>query len=272
MQDGSGRASILGIPIYTFGGNRIRINDNTYDLNPEKREALSSTSYTDRTMKNENDILMIDNIGDLGYTGIGERSANRKTFFTTKLPRLVKDIQSKTFDEFIDNSDNDLQGGGVKIIILSNIIDIYTSFEKLLELKISGHTDTLTEGSNLIDELNKRGESKNEQQFRDAPDKFHTKYMELPSKKLEQIAFNTRPKIEEQKIIVTDKSTHEEHLSQPLQTIKKQFKMAVTISTGSGGIFVLIQTKILSFISQNQSTVIILMLFQFHPAHMNSRV
>ena len=41
--------------------------------------------------------------------------------------------------------------------------------------------------------------------------------MELPSKLLEQIAFNTRPKIEEHMLIVLDKSTHQEDLSQPLQ-------------------------------------------------------
>ena len=40
--------------------------------------------------------------------------------------------------------------------------------------------------------------------------------MEPPSKLLEQIAFNTRPQIEEHMLIVMDKSTHEEHLSQPL--------------------------------------------------------
>ena len=47
--------------------------------------------------------------------------------------------------------------------------------------------------------------------------------MELPSKFLEQIAFNTRPKIAEHMLIVMDKSTHEEHLSQPLQTNNEQF-------------------------------------------------
>ena len=61
--------------------------------------------------------------------------------------------------------------------------------------------------------------------------------MELPSKLLEQIAFNTRPKIEEHMLIVMDKSTHEEHLSQPLQTNNKQFKLAVTFLTGYNGIF-----------------------------------
>ena len=61
--------------------------------------------------------------------------------------------------------------------------------------------------------------------------------MEPSSKKLEQIAFNTRPKIEEHMLIVLDKSTHEEHLSQPLQTNNKQFKIAITFLTGYNGIF-----------------------------------
>ena len=61
--------------------------------------------------------------------------------------------------------------------------------------------------------------------------------MELPSKILEQIAFNTRPKIEEHMLIVMEKSTHEEHLSQPLQTNNKQFKIAITFLTGYNGFF-----------------------------------
>ena len=61
--------------------------------------------------------------------------------------------------------------------------------------------------------------------------------MELPSKLFEQISFNTRPTIEEHSLIIMDKPTHEEHLSQPLQTINKQFKIAVTFLTGYNGIF-----------------------------------
>ena len=34
-----------------------------------------------------------------------------------------------------------------------------------------------------------------------------------------------------------DKSTYEEHLSQPLQTNNKQFKIAITLLTGYIGIF-----------------------------------
>ena len=61
--------------------------------------------------------------------------------------------------------------------------------------------------------------------------------MELPSKLLQQIAYNTKPKIEEHMLVVMDKSTHEEHLFQPLQTNNKQFKIAVTFLTGYNGIF-----------------------------------
>ena len=61
--------------------------------------------------------------------------------------------------------------------------------------------------------------------------------MESLSKILEQRAFNTRPKIEEHTLVVMDKSNHEEHLFQPLQTIIKQFKIAVTFLAGYNGIF-----------------------------------
>ena len=61
--------------------------------------------------------------------------------------------------------------------------------------------------------------------------------MQLPSKLLEQIPFVTRPKLEEHMLILMDKSTREEHLSQLPQTNNKQFKIAVTFRTGYNGIF-----------------------------------
>ena len=61
--------------------------------------------------------------------------------------------------------------------------------------------------------------------------------MELSSKLLEQIAFNAIPKIKEHMLIVMNKSTPGEHLSQPLQTNKKRFKIAVTFLTGFNGLF-----------------------------------
>ena len=61
--------------------------------------------------------------------------------------------------------------------------------------------------------------------------------MELPSKLLEQILFSTRPETEEHMVFVMQNSTHEEYVSQPLQTNNEQFKEAVTFSTGYNGNF-----------------------------------
>ena len=75
--------------------------------------------------------------------------------------------------------------------------------------------------------------------------------MEKPSKFLEQIAFITRPKIDEHMLVVMDKSIHEEHLSQPLQTNIKQFKIAVTFQLVIM-VFSMLLMPIINFISQNQ--------------------
>ena len=171
-QDESGRANILGVPIQISEGDTIKINKNVYEITPKIYNALSDTGYTGRNMRIKGDILMMNNIiRDLGYTADDDRNSKRKLFFTKTLPKLVEEIQNRTFKEITEDSD-DLQGKGVKIIIPSNIKDIYTRLEVLLGLKLSGHTDTLTEASNLIDELHKRGEIRNKQQYRNALDKF----------------------------------------------------------------------------------------------------
>ena len=78
--------------------------------------------------------------------------------------------------------------------------------------------------------------------------------MELPSKLLEQIAFNTRPKNEKHMLVVMDKNKHEEHLSQQLQTNNEQFRIAVTFLTGYNGIFNVTNSNKI-FISSNQSPI-----------------
>ena len=51
------------------------------------------------------------------------------------------------------------------------------------------------------------------------------------------VAFITRAKIEEYMLIVMDKSSHDENLSQPIQTNIKYFNKAVTVLTGYIDIF-----------------------------------
>ena len=61
--------------------------------------------------------------------------------------------------------------------------------------------------------------------------------MELPSKLLEQIAYNLRRKTEEHMLINMNKSTHEENLFEPLKTNNKQFKVAITFFAEDNGLF-----------------------------------
>ena len=174
LQDDSGRASILGSPINILGGDTIQLNDNIYTLTPELYKFLSPTSYTGKFMKNEYDISMMNIIKiDINYTGVGDKSSEMKTFSTKTFPELVYHIRKKTFEEITDSSDV-LQGEELKVFIPYIIIVIYTRFENLLGLKPSGHTNTLKEAGNLINEIYKRGEIQNEQQFRNALNKFHT--------------------------------------------------------------------------------------------------
>ena len=61
--------------------------------------------------------------------------------------------------------------------------------------------------------------------------------MVLTSTFLEQLFSITRPKIEEQMLIVIYKRRHEEKLAQPLKTNNKQYKIAVNFPNGYHGIF-----------------------------------
>ena len=91
-------ASIFGVPIYTLGGDKLRIRDNDYELTPEIYKVPSYTGHTGNTMKNENDILMLNNIiNDLGYTGDGNRDSKRKTFFTKLLPKFSRANSKQNF-------------------------------------------------------------------------------------------------------------------------------------------------------------------------------
>ena len=116
-------------------------------------------------MRDEADRRTLYNfLTDVGYTGRDDEKTNQTKFFI----RLFKQLRNIKKEE-----PTDLQGEGVKIIIPSNIIDIYTRLEVLLGLKLSGYTDTLTEANNLIDKSYKRVEIQNKQQYRNALNKFH---------------------------------------------------------------------------------------------------
>ena len=157
-KDKNGNMSIVKAPVKALGGDKIRVNDNIYEFNSEIHKALSKPSFTGKSMKNDDDRKTLYNfLSDVGYNPAGDINTSQTKFF------------KRLFNQFVNikkEEPDNLGGRGIhKIIIPNNIFDIYTRLEILLGLKLSGHTDTLTEASNLIDELYKHGEIQNKQQF-----------------------------------------------------------------------------------------------------------
>ena len=166
-EDKNHNIGFLGVPIKAEGADKKQVYENIYDFTPEIHKALSLSSYRGKSMKNENDRRTLYNfLTDVGYTGGVDEKTNQNKIFK-KLFKHFRNIKKEEPDK--------LKGQGIeKIIIPSNKIDIYTRLEILLGLNLSGHSNTFTEASNLIDDLYKRGEIQNKQQNRNALNKFQT--------------------------------------------------------------------------------------------------
>ena len=165
------------IPIKALGENRISIKNQEYDIKPSIQNCFTSTNQTTKNMDDEDKLTVYDILKNIGFYSMrhtkGLKSARMKDALIN-LPKEIDRIRNPPLPAFEIESDN-LEGEGVqKIIIPSNKIDIYTGLEVLLGLKLSGHSDTFTEASNLIDELHKQGEIQNNQQYRNALNKFQT--------------------------------------------------------------------------------------------------
>ena len=148
-------------PINILRGTEIEISGNKYNITPGVQKVFTETSNIPLKKLNDNDReTHVNTLRDLNFENYKAVSGENKSGRYKTSKAIFK---------------NNLKGQGIeKIIIPSNIIDIYTRLEVLLGLKLSGHTDTLTEASNLIDELFRIGEIQTEQQYRNALNKFST--------------------------------------------------------------------------------------------------
>ena len=161
-EDENGQRLWNGIPVEISGDSRIEIKGKEFNISPNLQNVFTdSTGKILKKLSKKENRTYKQLLNTLNYEDYiprnGETNSGRY--------KNTKDILNP----------NNLQGRGIeKIIIPSNIIDIYTRLEVLLGLKLSGHTNTLTEAINLIDELFKRGEIKNKQQYRNALNKFST--------------------------------------------------------------------------------------------------
>ena len=164
--------------IQPLGENRISVNNHQFDITPHIQAYLTNTKLTTKFLDNvekETVFEILKNVGFLeNIPKIGFNSARMKDalYILQKEIAKFRNPTLPSIEKVVDSSE--LEGEGLKIIIPFNIVDIYTRFEVLLGLKLSGHTDTLTEASALIDQLYKMSEIQNKQQNRIAPNTFST--------------------------------------------------------------------------------------------------
>ena len=162
--------TLIIYPIKTLRGTEVEINDNKYNITPGLQKVFTDKTYKTAKSMNDKDKVAFRDI--LLKTGYYNRILSK-----SRMSGRDKYIQSNLDDNVsrVLNLDDKHECRGVeKIIIPSNLIDIYTKLEVIIELNLSGHTDALTEASNLIDEIYKRGGIQNEQQYRNALSNFST--------------------------------------------------------------------------------------------------
>ena len=157
-------------PIKMLRRTKVEISENKYNISPCIRKVLvDQRCDTAKSMADMDKLVFRDILQKTGYY-------NRKPIKgrLTRRDRYIKYDLDIDVGRFL-NLDTKLKGRVVeKIFIASNIIDNYTRLEVLHGLKLSGQNDTLIEAGNLIDELYKRGEIQNKQQYRSALNNFLT--------------------------------------------------------------------------------------------------
>ena len=161
-EDENGQRFWNVIPVEISGDSRIEIKGKEFNITPNLQNVFTDTTGKSLKKLDKTETTTYKQLlKTLNYKNYKHKSGEKNSGRYKNTNNLLVPIN--------------LQGRGIeKIIIPSNIIDIYTRLEVLLGLRLSGHTDTLTEASNLIDELYKRGEIQNKQQYRNALDKFLT--------------------------------------------------------------------------------------------------
>ena len=171
------------ILIKPLKGQRVKIKNNEFDVIPKIQKLFTITKLTAKSLDNNEEETLYDLLNSVGfYDNIptrGLKSARMQDVIKV-LPKIIEKIHNlhlpttENVEDFYGEVSSYLEGQGIeKIIIPSNITDIYTRLEILLGIKLSGHTDTLTEASSLTEFLYKRGMQK-ERKYRNAPNELNT--------------------------------------------------------------------------------------------------
>ena len=159
-----------GYPIKILGGTEVKIKDNKYNITPGIRKKIVDSTYKTAKSMTDMDKLVFRDM-------LKKSSCYSRIPTKGRISGCDKHIKNNLDDDVrrLLKLDTELSGRRIKkIIIHSTILEIYTRLEILLGLNLSGHTDTMTEASNLTDDLFKRGEKQKQKQYRNALDKLST--------------------------------------------------------------------------------------------------
>ena len=128
-------------------------------------------------MDNASVLTFLEILENIDYVHAIDSNSKRSKSIKKDLMKRVDEIRNSPLAlppiENVEESNN-LQRQGLKIIIPTNIIVIYNRLEVLLGINLSVQIDILTEASNLMDEIFKRGEVQKIRQYRNDFDKFST--------------------------------------------------------------------------------------------------
>ena len=139
-EDKNGQRYWNGIPVDISGDSTVESNGINFNKTPNLQNVCTDTTSKSLKKLNKKDNQTYKKLlNTLNYE-----------YYKPKYGEIISGRYKNTKNNL---KPNNLQGRGFEeIIIPSNIIDIHTRLEVLLGLKLSGHSDTLTEASNLMDE------------------------------------------------------------------------------------------------------------------------
>ena len=141
--------------IQPLGEKRFSTKNQEFAITPVIQAYFTKTKVTTNLSNNVDKTTVFDIFEKVGfYDNIPEKvlkSARMKDALFNRPKKLAK-IRNPLIPQIVNEEVfHDLEGeGNEKVIIPFNIVDIYTRLESLLGWKLSRHSSTLEEASNLI--------------------------------------------------------------------------------------------------------------------------
>ena len=112
------------IPLKSLAENRIRIEEEKYDINPNIQSYFTNTKSTTKNMDNGDKLTVFNIVTNVDFYSMAQNNgfkSARMRVALYNLPKAIAEIRNPTLTEIenIEDVSDDLQGEGRKIIIPS---------------------------------------------------------------------------------------------------------------------------------------------------------